>query len=418
MPQNRHSSDWIDQMTVLTVSQLNNYIKCVLDEDPHLRTVYLKGEISNFKNHYSSGHLYLSLKDDKSAVKAVMFSSAASRLRFRPEDGMCVIARGYVSVYPQGGQYQLYIQDMQPDGVGALALAFEQLKKKLEAEGLFDASFKKPLPTLPRRIGVITSPTGAAVMDITRILARRYPMAEVVLCPVLVQGDGAAAQLTDAIRRFDRRNDIDVIIIGRGGGSIEDLWAFNDEGLARAIFDCHIPVVSGVGHETDFTICDFVADVRASTPSAAAECVSPEQGELLSAVDYYRDTIISLMRARLDRERTQLDRLLSSRTLRSPMEIVNVKRMQLDHMESRMNSAYSMHVKNKKEDFNSLAAKLDALSPLRVLSRGYAAASKDGKCISSVSDAETGDRIEIRLSDGSLGCLVERKIKTDEKGGL
>lgn len=387
----------------------------MLEEDPKLRSVYLRGEISNFTDHYSSGHLYLTLKDDKGAVKAVMFAGSASKLRFHPQNGMSVLVRGYVSLYPQSGQYQFYIQEMQPDGIGALALAYEQLKNKLEAEGLFDSAHKKRLPLLPKRIGVITSPTGAAVQDIMRILARRYPLGEIIFCPVLVQGDGAAAQLADAIKRFDRRNDIDVIIIGRGGGSLEDLWAFNDESLARAIFDCHIPVVSGVGHETDFTICDFVADLRASTPSAAAECVSPEEGELAANLAYYRNMLSSVMMTRITNEKTKLDRLSASKVLSSPMEIVNNKRMQLDHIESRLSSAYSMRLGNKKEDFTTLAAKLDALSPLRVISRGYASVSRDGKSISSVSEADEGDRIDIRLSDGTLGCIVERKDKIDEK---
>ena len=261
----------------VTVSQLNTYIRSRMEEDPTLQSLFVVGEISNFTDHYRSGHLYLSLKDEKSVIRAVMFAQYARRLRFRPEDGMKVIARGRVGVYEANGQYQLYIEDMQPDGLGALNLAFEQLKQKLEKEGLFARERKKPLPKYPERIGVITSPTGAAVQDITTILARRFPLAEIVFCPVLVQGEGAAPQIVKALEEMNRRQAADVIILGRGGGSLEDLWAFNEESVARAVAASEIPVISAVGHETDFTICDFAADCRAATPSAAAELAVPDQ---------------------------------------------------------------------------------------------------------------------------------------------
>ena len=254
---------------VLSVSQLNRYIKMNFDADENLANIFISGEISNFTNHYRTGHLYFTLKDDSAAVRAVMFNSSAKRLKFMPEDGMKVIARGRVSVYEASGQYQLYVDDMQPDGVGALNLAYEQLKDKLQKEGLFSELHKKPLPPYAEKVGVITSPTGAAVRDIINVLGRRFPYAEIVFCPVLVQGDGAHLQLTDAVNLFNSERAADVIIIGRGGGSIEDLWEFNDEGLARAVYNSEIPVISAVGHETDFTICDFVADMRAPTPSAA-----------------------------------------------------------------------------------------------------------------------------------------------------
>ena len=263
---------------IVSVSQLNTYLKGLLDSDPNLQYVFLSGEISNLTDHYSSGHIYLSLKDSKAVIKAVMFAFNASRLRFKPQNGMKVLVRGKVSIYELSGQYQLYIEDMQPDGIGALTLAFEQLKDKLNKEGLFDPQAKKPLPKFPEKIAVITSPTGAALQDIRNILTRRWPYAEIALYPVLVQGEGASSQLTNAINMVSE-SDTDVAIIGRGGGSIEDLWAFNSEELARAIFSCKVPVISAVGHETDFTICDFVSDMRAPTQSAAAELAVPHRTE-------------------------------------------------------------------------------------------------------------------------------------------
>lgn len=294
---------------VLTVSQLNYYIKSVIENDPRLGVVLVSGEISNLTDHYRSGHIYLSLKDQRCVVRAVMFAGNARRLQFRPQDGMKVLCRGRISVYEPSGQYQLYIEDMQPDGVGSLALAFEQLKNKLGQEGLFDQSRKKPLPRFPRTVGVITSPTGAAVQDIRNILTRRFPNINIILCPVLVQGDGAPPQLIDAVRKLDAEGRCDVIIIGRGGGSIEDLWAFNNETLARTIAACRTPVISAVGHETDFTICDFVADMRAPTPSAAAELAVPDVRELRAYYQSQRQYLQSLMENRIRRQRAQLDRL-------------------------------------------------------------------------------------------------------------
>lgn len=397
-------------MTILTVSQLNFYIKSVFDSDDNLHSVLLSGEISNFTDHYSSGHLYMSLKDDKSVIKAVMFAGKASRLRFRPENGMKVLVRGSVSVYDKSGQYQVYIDDMQPDGAGALSVAFEQLKRRLAASGIFAPEHKKPIPAHPARIGVITSPTGAAVQDILRILKRRYPIGEVVFCPVQVQGESAAGQLTEAVRRFDRLMCADVIIIGRGGGSAEDLWAFNDEQLARAIYDCRIPIVSGVGHETDFTICDFAADARASTPSAAAELVTPEEGALEAETDYYRDKLKGLIRSRLSNERLRLDSLARARVLRSPDEMINIRKMQLDQLSSLLCRSYSGLVSEKRSRIAALSSKLDALSPLRVLSRGYAVAVKDGHAVSSVEELRINDSLTLRFSDGSAECsITERK---------
>lgn len=402
--------------SVLSVSQLNFYIKSKFDTDTNLQSVYLRGEISNLTDHYRSGHIYLSLKDEKSAIKAVMFASSASRLKFRPQDGMKVLVRGRVSVYEVTGQYQFYIDDMQPDGIGALNLAYEQLKSKLSAEGLFDEDHKKPLPLYPKKIGVITSPTGAAVQDIIRILKRRYPLGEIVMCPVLVQGDNAAPQLTGAIERFNKLKCADVIIIGRGGGSIEDLWAFNDEKLARAVYNSEIPVISAVGHETDFTICDFVADVRASTPSAAAELVSPEIDSMKSEILYYQKKLYNLTTSKISFEKQRLEHLSKSKVLSSPLEFVNNRNMKLDMLTSRMKTAYISMLSDKQRNFAALNAKLDALSPLKILSRGYSITEKNNKIINSVNSANVDDIITVRLFDGKLKCVIsERKADNNEK---
>ena len=287
-------------VNVLTVSQLNFYIKSILDSDANLENIFLTGEISNFTDHYQSGHFYFSLKDNKSVVKAIMFAGFARRVKFRPQNGMKVIVRGRVTVYETSGVYQVYVEDMQPDGVGALNLAFEQLKEKLLKEGLFDTKTKKSLPKYPQKVGVITSETGAVFWDIQNVMKRRFPLAEIVFQPVLVQGEGAAEQIIGAIKEFNEDALCDVLIVARGGGSIEDLWAFNDENLARAIADSKIPIVSAVGHETDFTICDFVADLRAPTPSAAAELVVPDAQKLISDLEYLTSYVNSLMRCRLN----------------------------------------------------------------------------------------------------------------------
>ena len=402
-------------MTVLTVSQLNFYIKSLMDNDENLRSVYLKGEISNLTDHYRTGHIYLSLKDEKCTIRGVMFAGNASRLKFRPENGMKVLVHGYVSVYNISGQYQIYIDDMQPEGIGALSLAFEQLKKKLSAQGLFSDDHKKPLPALPGRIGVITSPTGAAVQDILRILSRRYPIGEIIMCPVLVQGENAAAELTEAVRRFDRLGCADVIIIGRGGGSAEDLWAFNDESLARAIYDCRVPVVSGVGHETDFTICDLVADVRASTPSAAAELVSPGEGELKAATDLMRDKLIRAMCDRIASERSAVDRLSDLMSANSPAAQLTERQLYLDHISDQLVSSYRSYLAGSRNSLVSLASGLDALSTIKVIARGYSIAVKNGKTVTSVDQADKCDELDIILKDGSLRCSVIERKKTDGK---
>lgn len=401
--------------SVITVSQLNFYIKSLLDESPALREIYITGEISNLTDHYRSGHIYLSLKDDKALVRAVMFAGNARHLRFKPEEGMKVIARGRVSVYEATGQYQLYIEDMQPDGIGALNLAYEQLKKKLSAEGLFSDDIKKPIPAYPKRIGVITSPTGAAVQDILNILGRRYPIAEVVFCPVLVQGENAPAQLIDAVERFNKANAADVIIVGRGGGSIEDLWAFNDEKLARTIAKSDIPIISAVGHETDFTICDFVADLRAPTPSAAAELATPNMTELLSYFKSVKDSLPAIMQRRIDFEKQELDNLASSKVLLSPDEFINIRKNELDMLSADMIKAFKVILSENQREFSALSAKLDALSPLSVLSRGYSIVQNKNKVIKSAKELNIGQNITVKLSDGKAECEV-KAITLDEKG--
>ena len=365
---------------MLSVSQLNRYIKMNFDADENLANIFISGEISNFTNHYRTGHLYFTLKDDSAAVRAVMFNSSAKRLKFMPEDGMKVIARGRVSVYEASGQYQLYVDDMQPDGVGALNLAYEQLKEKLQKEGLFSELHKKPLPPYPEKVGVITSPTGAAVRDIINVLGRRFPYAEIVFCPVLVQGEGAHLQLTDAVNLFNSERAADVIIIGRGGGSIEDLWEFNDEGLARAVYNSDIPVISAVGHETDFTICDFVADMRAPTPSAAAELAVPDANELQYALSALKNRMFLNVSSGIADRRSRLEYLTSKGALKSPDEMLSNRSQRLDTAFSKMLSSYENRIGGKKVEFISAATALSKLDPMSVLMRGFAFVSdKNGK---------------------------------------
>ena len=393
---------------VLSVSQLNRYIKMNFDADENLANIFISGEISNFTNHYRTGHLYFTLKDDSAAVRAVMFNSSAKRLKFMPEDGMKVIARGRVSVYEASGQYQLYVDDMQPDGVGALNLAYEQLKEKLQKEGLFSEHHKKPLPPYPEKDGVITSPTGAAVRDIINVLGRRFPYAEIVFCPVLVQGEGAHLQLTDAVNLFNSERAADVIIIGRGGGSIEDLWEFNDEGLARAVYNSEIPVISAVGHETDFTICDFVADMRAPTPSAAAELAVPDANELQYALSALKNRMFLNVSSGIADRRSRLEYLTSKGALKSPDEMLSNRSQRLDTAFSKMLSSYENRIGGKKVEFISAATALSKLDPMSVLMRGFAFVSdKSGKNVYSSQALAKGDKINVRFHDGSAVCEVK-----------
>lgn len=419
-------------MFTLTVSQLNRYVKALVEEDSKLRDVYIKGEISNFTNHYRSGHFYFTLKDEKSAVKAVMFKSYASALPFEPESGMLVLARASVGVFERDGVYQLYITDLQPDGAGALAVAYEQLKRKLSAEGLFDDGRKKPLPAYPKTIGVVTSETGAAFQDIVNVLTRRWPLAKVLLSPAQVQGQGAADTLVKGLRTLDGR--CDVIIIGRGGGSAEDLWQFNSEALARQIAVTETPVVSAVGHETDFTICDLAADVRAPTPSAAAELATPSMDDLRKRVaacdELLRQSAWNLVDGQglervnaysiwlrrnayglVDRLGMELDRITSAAALRSPMEQIREKQKKLDFI-------YDMLYNNKKHtlerhsrELSRRAALLDSLSPLRVLERGYAAVYREDKPLSSIAGVKPGDTVDMQLRDGKIRATAEAVVK-------
>lgn len=392
---------------VLSVSQLNRYVKSIIEQDRNLQTVFVQGEISNFTNHYKTGHFYMTIKDEFSSIKAVMFKTANMRLKFMPENAMSVIIKGRVSVFERDGQYQLYIDDMQPDGIGALSFAFEQLKERLAKEGLFDLEKKKPIPAYPQRIGVVTSPTGAAIRDIINVISRRFPMTELILCPVAVQGDYAAPQIKAAIEEFNRQKAADVLIVGRGGGSIEELWAFNEEIVARAVAASEIPVISAVGHETDFTICDFAADLRAPTPSAAAELAVPDmfqQKEMLSNVKRRIDSAvfdkIGVERAKLEIKKSVLHRM-------SPQNYIDNLRVRCDRASMAMENCVKQSVAVKSKEFSALCAKLDAMSPLKILARGYSVATKDGRIITDVSAVEKGDMINVRVSNGEIECEVK-----------
>ena len=391
---------------VLTVSQLNFYIKSLIENDSKLNIVFLSGEISNLTDHYRSGHIYLSLKDEKSVIRAVMFSGNARNLRFKPTDGMKVICRGRVAVYEPTGQYQLYIEDMQPDGIGALTLAYEQLKKKLADKGLFDSAHKKPLPRFPKTVGVITSPTGAAVQDIRNILYRRFPCVNIVMCPVLVQGDSAPEQLVRAVKTLDMYNACDVIIIGRGGGSIEDLWAFNDETLANAIYDCKIPVISAVGHETDFTICDFVSDMRAPTPSAAAELAVPDRAELMSYYSSQLQYLSSFMDSRFRKNSSRLIDFQRRISLVSPQSRIDKYEKNIELLLNKSQNIVNEKYSEKSNEITKISAKLESLNPLSVLSRGYSIAEKDGVVITSSSQLNKGDNFTLEFSDGKINATV------------
>lgn len=388
-----------------TVSELNNYVKGIFDNDRTLVSVTVKGEISNFTNH-RSGHLYFSLKDEGGQIRSVMFRSAAMSLKFMPEDGMKVIAHGSVSVYTRDGSYQLYVNSLVPDGVGALYLAYEQLKAKLGAEGLFDTVYKKPIPRYPERIGVITSPTGAAVRDIINVTGRRYPFATVYLYPAIVQGDGAEESLLSALDYFDRSGLVDTVIIGRGGGSIEDLWAFNSEKLARRIFSAGVPIISAVGHETDFTICDFVADLRAPTPSAAAELAVPDIRDLMQFNDTVEARLKSSLVSMLAERELALKRLENAEIIRKPERIVELSNDKLEELESSILRAFSEKIKLEERNLAINAGKLEALSPLSVLSRGYSFVETDGEVIDSAEKLEIGSVVDLVMKDGRAGAKI------------
>ena len=391
---------------VLSITQLNEYIKSRMDQDTALRSVAVRGEISNYKL-YPSGHHYFTLKDESSALKCVMFKSSGARLRFRPANGMKVIAMGTVSVYPRDGAYQLYCSAMAMDGIGDLYAAFEELKKKLAAQGLFDPAHKKPLPKYPGVIGIVTSSAGAAVHDMLRILRARYPLTRVRLLPVRVQGAEAPAEIAGAIAYANAHQLCDLLIVGRGGGSIEDLWAFNDERVAYAIYQSRIPVISAVGHEPDVTISDYVADLRAATPSNAAELAVPDQDALRQTLDSVNQAMAQAMDRRLKNARLGLDAMAKRPVLTSPLGYFEQKKKALELLENRLISAQTGLVQNQNRRFVSMTAKLDAMSPLKVLTRGYALATKaDGTLIRSVRQVEAGQRIAVRLSDGTIQASV------------
>ena len=394
---------------VLTVSELNKYIKDLVSGDMILSGLWVRGEISNFKSHYS-GHYYFTLKDEKAVLRCVMFRSYASAVPFLPENGMKVLIRGYISVYERDGQYQLYAEEIQPDGVGALYIAFEKLKNKLRAEGLFDESRKKKLPYMPDSIGVVTSSTGAVIRDIINVLTRRFYHVKIKLYPVQVQGEQAAGQIAAAVRRFNQLGNVDVIIVARGGGSLEELWAFNEEIVARSIYESKIPVISAVGHETDFTIADFAADVRAPTPSAAAELVMPERAVVENRLDSLKMRLRNAAAKKTGMERLKLKRLCESVAFRQPYNKIYQERMLLDVQKNYMQKALAALDAQYRNRLSLMAARLDTLSPLHSLARGYSIVmrEKGDTLVKSVKDVKAGDRIEVCLSDGRLGCKVEK----------
>lgn len=396
------------QLPVYSVSQVNGYLKELVDGDPLLRGLLVRGEVSNYKC-YPSGHHYFSLKDEQGSIRCVMFRGDAARLRFKPVNGLSVIAYGRVSVYPRDGQYQLYCTQLMEDGRGALDRAFEELKKKLEAQGLFDPDKKQPLPAYPRRIALVTSPVGAAVRDMIRILRQRWPLTEVLVVPVRVQGEGAAEEIAAAIHQVNNRDDIDLIITGRGGGSREDLWAFNEEPVAWAIALSNIPVISAVGHEPDVTISDYVADLRASTPSNAAELAVPDQQQERQRLEGLTLRLRRAMEVQLDRDRKELNQLEQSRVLRNPVAVVDDQRMRLDGVQRRLAMALERTLRRGRVELAGLAGRVDAMSPLKVLSRGYAIAKAEGRAVTTVEQVQPGQTMDVLVADGVYHCRVEEK---------
>ncbi len=393
---------------VLTVSELNKYIKNLFSRDLVLSGLWVKGEVSNFKNH-SSGHMYFTIKDENSLIRCVMFKTHAAGLRFVPEDGMKVIIRGYLSVFERDGQYQIYAEEMQPDGVGSLHIAFEQLKRKLQNEGLFDVSAKKKLPFLPESIGVITSSKGSVIRDIINILSRRFYNVRIKVYPVQVQGEQAAPQIAAALRRLNVLGLVDVIILARGGGSLEELWAFNEEIVARSIHASRIPVISAVGHETDFTISDFVADMRAPTPSAAAELVMPEKAVINDRINNLNLRLQTAINRKIAMDRLSLKRLMSSTVFKQPYNKVYQERLRIEMLSKYMKKALEAEMKNNRNRLSVLVARLDILSPLSALARGYSLvkSKKDSALIKSVKNVKAGDRLEISLYDGKFDCTAD-----------
>lgn len=398
----------------LSVTQVNLYIKEIMNRDVVLTDILVKGELSNFKAH-SSGHMYMSLKDESGVMRAVMFRSSAAKLKFKPQNGMKVVAHGRITVYERDGQYQLYIDDMQQDGIGDLYVAFEQLKVKLNQEGLFDPAHKKPLPRYPKKVGVVTAPTGAAIRDIINVLSRRFSYTDVVLYPVLVQGENSAQSIVEAIRYFNRNRAADVMIVGRGGGSIEDLWSFNEEAVARAVYDSEIPIVSAVGHEIDFTISDFAADLRAPTPSAAAELVVPSQAELGEKFNNVYSRLYSQANRIMERARLQLKAQTERPAFRNPMLKVNEERMYLDRLSQDFTTAYTGILNQKKQALQVGISRLDGLSPLGTLARGFSVAKdQQGHVVRTVKQVSAGESLEVMVEDGRILATVDRTEKEKE----
>lgn len=396
--------------SALSVKQLNFYVKNLIEGDPRLSNICVLGEISNLKNHYSSGHIYFTLKDNDATVSCVMFRSFASRLKFDLENGMQVAVRGRVSVYEKDGQYRIYAEDITDAGLGDIARRFEQVKAKLEKEGLFDPDSKRPLPKFPKKIAVVTSRSGAAVRDILNILSRRWPVAEVLMCPVSVQGDFAVPEMLEALDRLYTLEGIDLCIIGRGGGSAEDLWAFNDEKLAYKIYEAPFPVISAVGHETDFTISDFVADLRAPTPSAAAELAVPDMAEILSQLGAYKDRLSNLLRLKFENCKLRLERVSLDKN--TAVEFLSAKAEIIDRLSDKLSVALKEKINTCKLVFSEKAGKLDALSPLKTMARGFVVASQDKKVLQSVKELKHNDLIDIRFTDGTVKAEVkEIKVK-------
>ena len=442
----------------LTVSALTKYIKRKFDFDPHLRNVYVKGEISNYKRH-TSGHLYFTLKDEKARIAAVMFSAQAGRLKFSPENGMTVLVRGEITVYEFSGQYQIYVEEMQPDGIGELFLAFEQLKEKLEKEGLFRKERKKPIPPYPETVGVVTSPTGAAIRDIITTIRRRYPIARIIVYPALVQGNQAAPSIVKAIETANERKESDVLIVGRGGGSLEELWAFNEEIVARAVARSEIPIISAVGHETDTTICDFAADLRAPTPTGAAELAVPQIEEVLERIMNRKIRLFRTMKGRVERERTKLERLMKSYAFRNPRKMYEQRLERLDRASERLartRNIFIFHcqqsyetmfrrlqnaspagriprhhhrvselnrrliqragstVKQKGQDYARLLKMLEALNPLKIMERGNSIVyDGEGQIVKSIHQVEIGEQVDVAVRDGRL---IAKVMEREEKG--
>ncbi|MDR3178516.1 MAG: exodeoxyribonuclease VII large subunit [Oscillospiraceae bacterium] len=397
---------------ILSVSSLNYYVKSLFEGNEYLQNVLVEGEISNFKNHYASGHFYFSLKDENSVIKCVMFSSFTKNLQFAPTDGVSVLIRGRVSIYAQTGQYQLYVEDMNPEGIGSLNFAFEQLKKKLQKEGLFDITKKKSIPNFPEKIGVLTSRSGSVLYDILQVLERRFVLPEIIFYPILVQGKNAAKLISSVLYKISKEDNLDVVIIARGGGSLEELWSFNEEVLARAIFNCKIPVISAIGHETDFTICDFVSDLRAPTPSAAAELVSKNQKEILSNLENFSFIFYNFIINLIENKKQQLKYLTSFNIYF--LQSLQQRYLSLDSLYQEIKEVFSRKISKTKEKLTQIASKIDVLSPFKILKMGYTISRNQfNKVIKSIKDVNVGGDIFVKMIDGEVICNVSSKKELD-----